>query len=306
MSGPVIGPVDPGYDEARRVWNADIDRRPAVIARCVSAADAAAAVTYAAEHDLEIAVRGGAHSMSGMSVVDCGLMIDLSQLNQVTVDPQAKRARAGGGALLADLDCCAALGMPLLQAAGPWPYSKFPTERKPEMRWYGEIERFLTFLATASKEAERRGVTIVLKPHTGATATGGDLVDLIGRIDSPAVRACWDAGNVRFYVLPAAWADVDDDAVVGQAAFCRGLGHECQHAVCFVGWELGDVAERIDVALRYHEQMHRRLRMEIGDRDEAVRGPNVLSVAHELAEKAALTRLGQESPPRSHAPRARR
>jgi sugar phosphate isomerase/epimerase len=102
-------------------------------------------------------------------------------------------------ALLADLDLCAALEMPLLQAAGPWPYRTFPSERKPEMRWYGEVERFLVFLETAAREAERRGVTIVLKPHTGATATGGDLVDLIGRIGSPAVRACWDAGNVRFY-----------------------------------------------------------------------------------------------------------
>jgi hypothetical protein len=103
-SGPVIGPADPDYDEARRVWNAGIDRHPAVIARCSSPADVAAAVTYAAKHDLEVTVRGGAHSMSGAAVADGGLMIDLSQLNQVSVDPQAKRARAGGGALLADLD----------------------------------------------------------------------------------------------------------------------------------------------------------------------------------------------------------
>ncbi|HEV7213804.1 MAG TPA: sugar phosphate isomerase/epimerase family protein [Chloroflexota bacterium] len=102
-------------------------------------------------------------------------------------------------AVLADLDLCAALGMPLLQAAGPWPYRAFPSERKPEMRWYGEVERFLAFLEAAGREAEQRGVTIVLKPHTGATATGGDLVDLIGRVGSSAVRACWDAGNVRFY-----------------------------------------------------------------------------------------------------------
>ena len=107
MSGPVIDPADPDYDEARRVWNGDIDRRPAMIARCASAADVVAAVTFAAEHDLEITVRGGAHSTSGESVTDHGLMIDLSQLNQVSVDPQAKRARAGGGALLADLDAAA-------------------------------------------------------------------------------------------------------------------------------------------------------------------------------------------------------
>jgi FAD/FMN-containing dehydrogenase len=104
MSGPVIGPADPNYDQARRVWNAGIDRRPAVIAGCASPADVAAAVSFAADQNLEIAVRGGAHSMSGASVVDDGLMIDLSQLNQVTVNPQAKRARAAGGALLADLD----------------------------------------------------------------------------------------------------------------------------------------------------------------------------------------------------------
>ena len=104
MTGPVIGPAQEDYDEARRVWNADIDRRPAMIARCASPADVAAAVTFAANNGLEITVRGGAHSMSGASVADGGLMIDLSKLNQVSVDPQAKRARAGGGALLADLD----------------------------------------------------------------------------------------------------------------------------------------------------------------------------------------------------------
>jgi FAD/FMN-containing dehydrogenase len=104
MTGPVIGPADPDYDQARRVWNAGIDRHPAVIARCASPADVAAAVTFAATNGVEITVRGGAHSMSGAAVADGGLMIDLSQLNQVSVDPQAKRARAGGGALLAGLD----------------------------------------------------------------------------------------------------------------------------------------------------------------------------------------------------------
>ena len=107
MEGPVIEPGDPGFDDGRRVWNGGINRRPAVIARCASAADVAAAIGYAREHGLEVAVRGGAHNPAGTAVCDDGLMIDLSQLNSVEVDPAARRARAGGGALLADLDAAA-------------------------------------------------------------------------------------------------------------------------------------------------------------------------------------------------------
>ena len=107
MGGPVIGPADPDYDRARLVWNAGVDRRPAMIAGCESPADVAAAVTFASANDVEITVRGGAHGISGESVTDRGLMIDLSRLNQVSVDPRTKRARVGGGALLADLDAAA-------------------------------------------------------------------------------------------------------------------------------------------------------------------------------------------------------
>jgi FAD/FMN-containing dehydrogenase len=103
ITGRVFVPGDADYDETRKVWNAAIDRRPAVIAQCESAADVSAAVTYATAHGLEIAVRGGAHSVSGHCVGDDGMMIELSKLNQVTIDPKARRARTGGGALLGDV-----------------------------------------------------------------------------------------------------------------------------------------------------------------------------------------------------------
>ena len=104
MDGPVILPGDAEFDDRRRVWNGGIDRRPSVIARCTSAADVAAAIVLAREHGLEISVRGGAHNPAGTAVCDDGLMIDLSLLNSVQVDPARHRARVGGGALLADLD----------------------------------------------------------------------------------------------------------------------------------------------------------------------------------------------------------
>ncbi|GAA0571092.1 FAD-binding oxidoreductase [Kribbella sandramycini] len=104
LAGTVLTPGQDGYDDARRLWNAQHDRRPAVIAQVQNAADVQAAVRYGVENGLEIAVRGGAHSIAGASSVDDGLMIDLSALNSVTVDPEARRARVGGGALLRDLD----------------------------------------------------------------------------------------------------------------------------------------------------------------------------------------------------------
>jgi FAD/FMN-containing dehydrogenase len=104
MRGDVVDATDLAYDEARKVWNADIDRRPLMIARCLDEADVQAAVRFATEQGLEIAVRCGAHAMSGTSVVDDGIVIDLGAMNQVRVDPDARRAVVGGGALLADMD----------------------------------------------------------------------------------------------------------------------------------------------------------------------------------------------------------
>jgi FAD/FMN-containing dehydrogenase len=103
-SGPVLTPQDEEYDEARSLWNGAIDRRPAVIAQPRSAADVGAAVLFAREHGLEIAVRGGAHSTPGLSSVDDGLVVDLRLMRDVAVDPAARRARVGGGATLADKD----------------------------------------------------------------------------------------------------------------------------------------------------------------------------------------------------------
>ncbi len=104
MSGVVFTPEDPDYDQARLLWNADADRRPEVVARCSNTGDVVAALRYAQAEGLEIAVRCGAHSVSGQSGVDGGLVVDLSGMRQVIVDPERKRAQAGGGALISDLD----------------------------------------------------------------------------------------------------------------------------------------------------------------------------------------------------------
>jgi FAD/FMN-containing dehydrogenase len=104
MTGRVVDPTDHQYDTARTVWNAGIDRRPALIAQCASTADVATAVRFGAEQGLELAVRGGAHSTAGAGVLNDGLVIDLSRLNDVTVDPMGKRVRVGGGAVLRDMD----------------------------------------------------------------------------------------------------------------------------------------------------------------------------------------------------------
>ena len=125
MSGPVFGPDDEGYDEARKVWNADIDRRPGAIARCRSVADVTAALAFAREAGLEISVRGGAHNAAGTAICDDGLMIDLSLLNEVVVDPDARRARVGGGALSKDVDAATqAHGLALPFGLGHYCYTK--------------------------------------------------------------------------------------------------------------------------------------------------------------------------------------
>jgi FAD/FMN-containing dehydrogenase len=103
----VIAPEDAGYDDARRLWNAIHDRRPAVIARPSNAEEVATAIRFAREHDLEITVRSGGHSAAGLGGANGGLLVDMSAMRGVEADPRTRTARANGGALLGELDVAA-------------------------------------------------------------------------------------------------------------------------------------------------------------------------------------------------------
>ncbi len=104
LTGDVLAPSDREYERARLCFNLLIDRRPAAIARCVDAKDVATALAFARDHDLEIAVRGGGHNPAGHCTVDGGLVIDLSLMRNVAVDPGARIAVSGGGATWLDFD----------------------------------------------------------------------------------------------------------------------------------------------------------------------------------------------------------
>ena len=102
--GEVIVPGHHDYDDARAVWNGTVDRRPRLIARCGGTADVAAAVRFARDRELEIAVRGGGHNVAGTAVCDGGIVIDLSAMRAVAVDPVERTALVQGGALWGDVD----------------------------------------------------------------------------------------------------------------------------------------------------------------------------------------------------------
>ena len=104
VKGPVLLADSPGYDAARKVWNGMHDRHPALIVRCADTSDIQQAVTFARDHSLLTAVRGGGHSWPGKSVCEGGIMIDLAEMTAATVDPIGERASVGGGALLSHLD----------------------------------------------------------------------------------------------------------------------------------------------------------------------------------------------------------
>ncbi|MGC1646728.1 MAG: FAD-dependent oxidoreductase, partial [Candidatus Sulfotelmatobacter sp.] len=104
VRGAVLCPGDSSYDETRTIPNAMIDRRPAIIARCAGAADVIACVRFAREHDLLVSVRGGGHSVAGKCVCEGGLMIDLSAMKGIRVDPTRRTVRAQTGVKLGEFD----------------------------------------------------------------------------------------------------------------------------------------------------------------------------------------------------------
>ena len=97
FAGALLRPEDEGYDAARAIFNGMYDRRPAIIARCTGVADVGAAVSFARDNGLEVAVRGGGHSVPGYASCDDGIVIDLSSMKGVFVNPEARTARAAGG-----------------------------------------------------------------------------------------------------------------------------------------------------------------------------------------------------------------
>lgn len=104
FAGEIVGPDDAGYDEARTVHNAMIDRRPALVARCANIPDVAATIAFARRHDLLLAVRGGGHNGGGLGVCDDGVVLDLSLLNSIEVDPANNTVRVGGGCTWGKVD----------------------------------------------------------------------------------------------------------------------------------------------------------------------------------------------------------
>ena len=104
LRGPAIGRDHPDYDDARKLYNASIDKRPLVIARCADVADVITAVNFGRDSKLPIAIRGGGHNGPGLGSVDDGLVIDLSMMKGVRVDPATKTVRVGAGCVSGDVD----------------------------------------------------------------------------------------------------------------------------------------------------------------------------------------------------------
>ncbi len=112
ISGTVIQPGDADYDAARTIWNAMIDKRPALIVRCLATSDVVQAVNFARTHKLSLAVRSGGHNIAGSALCDDGLVVDLSQMKAAKVDKGARRVTIEAGATLGDLDAATQVAWP--------------------------------------------------------------------------------------------------------------------------------------------------------------------------------------------------
>ncbi|MBA3497986.1 MAG: FAD-dependent oxidoreductase, partial [Gemmatimonadales bacterium] len=104
LRGLVVVPGDAGYEQSRTVWNGMIDRHPAMVARCLGVADVIACVQFAREHDLLLSIKGGGHNIAGLATADGALMLDMSLMRGVWVDPRRTVAHAQAGCLLGDVD----------------------------------------------------------------------------------------------------------------------------------------------------------------------------------------------------------
>ena len=104
ITGKVLLPGEKGYDESRTIWNGMFDKKPALIARCLSADDVSQSVLFARKHQLQIAVKGGGHNSAGNAVCDDGMVIDLSLMQNVEVNPEKRTAKVDGGCLLGNAD----------------------------------------------------------------------------------------------------------------------------------------------------------------------------------------------------------
>lgn len=104
LHGRLVTPGEPGYDDARRVWNGDIDRRPALIVRSAGVADIRDGLAFSRRHGLVVSIRGGGHNVSGSAVAEGGLMLDLSPMRTVRIDPARRLVRVDPGVTLGELD----------------------------------------------------------------------------------------------------------------------------------------------------------------------------------------------------------
>jgi FAD/FMN-containing dehydrogenase len=124
LRGELVRPNDRRYDEARRLFNAMIDKRPALIARCVDVADVIACVRFAAAEGIDLAIRGSGHNGGGLGGVDGGLVLDLSALRGVRIDPEARTATVAGGSTLGEVDHAThAFGLAVPPGSSPPPVS---------------------------------------------------------------------------------------------------------------------------------------------------------------------------------------